>query len=227
MSPTEFHRQTPTAETDETDETDETGVTEPGATENGAGGLDEAATSPTVEGIVEGMIDSRLGELRDDIEDLEERIRTVDDFARISLNERKVKQNEAKLTEFSESLTAFAEKAFDHLNELESRLDTQALLLAGILESLDDVDLSEVRRHRDERLVMDATPHERLASTIDAAGDGRPVVEVEGIGSTYAERLADAGIESTAGLAVADPEEVAAAADVSASRAAEWIERAE
>jgi hypothetical protein len=224
MSPTEFHRQTPTAETDETDETDEI---EPRATENGTDGLEEAATSPTVEGIIEGMIDSRLGELRDDIEELEERIQTVDDFARISLNERKVKQNEAKLTEFSESLTAFAEKAFDHLNELESRLDTQALLLAAILESLDDVDLSEVRRHRSERLVMDATPHERLASTIDAAGDGRPVVEVEGIGSTYAERLADAGIESTAGLAVADPEEVVEAADVSTSRATEWIERAE
>jgi len=217
MPPTEFHRQTPGSETDET---------EPEAKENGTGEVKDQTAPPTVEGIIEGMIESRLAELREDIEGLEREIETVEDFARISLNERKVKQNEAKLTEFSESLTAFAEKAFDHLNELESRLDTQALLLAAILESLDDVDLSEVRRHRSERLVMDATPEERLASAIDAAGDARSVEEVEGIGSTYADRLADAGIGSAAGLAAADPEEVAEAADVSESRASEWIERA-
>jgi len=214
MPPTEFHRQTPGSETDE-----------PEAKENGTGEVEDQTAPQTVEGIIEGMIESRLAELREDIEGLEREIETVEDFARISLNERKVKQNEAKLTEFSESLTAFAEKAFDHLNELESRLDTQALLLAAILESLDDVDLSEVRRHRSERLVMAATHAERLASAIDA-GDARSVEEVEGIGSTYADRLADAGIGSAAGLAAADPEEVAEAADVSESRASEWIERA-
>lgn len=169
MSPTQFHRQTPEIETDET----ESGAEEDGTAEvvEQPDELEGRASSPTVEGIVEGMIESRLEELRDDIEALEEDIETVDNFARISLNERKVKQNEAKLSEFSESLTAFAEKAFDHLNELESRLDTQALLLAAILESLDDVDLSDVRRHRSERLVMDATPEERLAAAIDETDD--------------------------------------------------------
>lgn len=166
MSPTTFQRQSPRTKDDET---------EPEAKENGAGELqaedEEPSTSPTLEGIIEEMIESRTEGLREELDELERQIETVDNFARISLNERKVKQNEVKLSEFSGSLTAFAEKAFENLNDLENRLDTQALLLAAILESLDDVDLSEVHRHRSEQLVMDATPEERLASVIDSPDD--------------------------------------------------------
>ncbi len=49
---------------------------------------------------------------------------------------------------------------------------------------------------------------------------------IVGIGPTYVERLADAGIDSVAELASADAETVAAAADVGASRAKDWIEQA-
>ena len=166
MPPTTYQRQTPRTEDDERDMD---------AKEDGAGELQaehvEPSTSPSLEGIVEEMIESRTEGLREELDELERQIETLDDFARISLNERKVKQNEVKLSEFSDSLTAFAEKAFKNLNELESRLDTQALLLAAILESLDDVDLSEVRRHRSEQLVMDATPEDRLAEAIEAPDD--------------------------------------------------------
>ena len=49
---------------------------------------------------------------------------------------------------------------------------------------------------------------------------------VSGIGDTYADRLREAGIETTADLVAADAATVADAAGVPAGRAAEWIERA-
>ncbi|SDF30896.1 class III poly(R)-hydroxyalkanoic acid synthase subunit PhaC [Halorientalis regularis] len=48
---------------------------------------------------------------------------------------------------------------------------------------------------------------------------------VNGIGPTYAERLEAAGIETTADLAAADAATVAEAAEVSASRAQDWIDQ--
>lgn len=216
MTPTKYHRQTPRTEENET---------EPEPEEDGAGV--ETASGPTMEDLVEGIVETRVGELRAELAEVERQLEEIDNFARISLNERKVKQNEAKLSEFSESLTGFAEKAFNNLNELENRIDTHALLLAAIVDSLDEeIDLAEVRRHRGGNLVMDATPAERLASAVEGAGDARPIDTVEGIGPTYAERLEDAGFGSTAALAGAEPGEIATAADVPEERAAEWIDRA-
>lgn len=63
------------------------------------------------------------------------------------------------------------------------------------------------------------------ASESDDA-DGPPVDEIDGIGPTYAERLADAGIETVADLAESDAETVAEAAETSASRVEDWLEQA-
>ncbi|MFB6311503.1 MAG: helix-hairpin-helix domain-containing protein [Salinirussus sp.] len=52
------------------------------------------------------------------------------------------------------------------------------------------------------------------------------IQEITGIGPTYAERLADAGIETIADLAEADASSVAEAAETSQSRARDWIEQA-
>lgn len=52
----------------------------------------------------------------------------------------------------------------------------------------------------------------------------RDVTEIDGIGDTYGQRLRNAGIESLADLAVAEPIEVADAANVSRDRATDWIE---
>lgn len=225
MSPSKYHRQTPGTQSETTDADTK---------ENGAGEIDaedgaETAVgreSTTFEDIISEMIESETAELREELAALERDIEEVDNFARISLNERKVKQNEAKLSEFSESLTGFAERAFQHLNQLEERIDTQALLLAAILESLDDVDLTRVQRHRHERLVMDATPEERLLAAVDEASGSGSVEDIDGIGATYAERLADAGIGSRAALGAADPAAVADVAGVSTDRAREWIDQA-
>jgi predicted flap endonuclease-1-like 5' DNA nuclease len=52
------------------------------------------------------------------------------------------------------------------------------------------------------------------------------VDEIRGIGPTYSDRLSEVDIETVGDLAKEDPAAVAAAAEVSESRAADWIERA-
>jgi polyhydroxyalkanoate synthase len=49
---------------------------------------------------------------------------------------------------------------------------------------------------------------------------------IDGIGPTYAERLREAGIETTADLADADAADIADAADVGLTRAEDWRSQA-
>jgi predicted flap endonuclease-1-like 5' DNA nuclease len=64
-------------------------------------------------------------------------------------------------------------------------------------------------------------------STPEPADEPASVEEINGIGPTYADRLASAGIETVTDLRDADPEMVADAAETAESRAANWIEQAE
>jgi polyhydroxyalkanoate synthase len=61
----------------------------------------------------------------------------------------------------------------------------------------------------------------------DSEGQAEPVEEITGIGPTYSERLSAVDIESVEALAEADTAAVADAAEVSESRAADWITQAE
>lgn len=162
-------RQSPTkdGESDETagetsDEARADGTASGAAATGGDGALDS---------LVEEMIRSEMGEVRDELQSLERQMEQVENFARISLNERKLKQAETNLSGFSDSLTAFAEKAFNNINELESRLDEQALLLAAVLDALEregiDVDAEEVKRQREENVVATETPEERLSEALE------------------------------------------------------------
>lgn len=60
----------------------------------------------------------------------------------------------------------------------------------------------------------------------DQDGATANVQDITGIGPTYAERLAAAGIETVADLAEADAGSVSEAAETSQSRARDWIEQA-
>jgi hypothetical protein len=61
----------------------------------------------------------------------------------------------------------------------------------------------------------------------DGFVDGaEPVEAITGIGPTYSERLSAVGIETVGDLAGADETAVAEAAEVSESRAADWITQA-
>lgn len=125
----------------------------------------------SIDRIVESLVDERTADLEEDLEAVRHQVEELDDFARISLNERKIKQTETNLAEFSDSLTQFAEKAFNNINTLEDRLDLQGLLLAAMLDSLAEedveVDLSDVERLQQESVVMTASPDERLSDAID------------------------------------------------------------
>ncbi len=69
------------------------------------------------------------------------------------------------------------------------------------------------------------TETETERSAEDTASD-QSTQSIKGIGSAYAERLATAGIETVGDLADADPDTVAADADVPQARLEDWIERA-
>jgi predicted flap endonuclease-1-like 5' DNA nuclease len=63
----------------------------------------------------------------------------------------------------------------------------------------------------------------------DREGETEPRTElqrIDGLGPTYADRLAENGIETLADVEETDPEGVASIAEVSESRAEEWIEQA-
>ena len=55
---------------------------------------------------------------------------------------------------------------------------------------------------------------------------GEPVDSIKGIGPAYADRLAEAGVNSIADLAEADAEELASATGLGTGRVGNWIERA-
>jgi predicted flap endonuclease-1-like 5' DNA nuclease len=67
---------------------------------------------------------------------------------------------------------------------------------------------------------------EPAASTEPAEGTSEPVVVIKGIGPAYAERMADAGVETVADLAAADADELESQTEISAKRIQGWIDRA-
>lgn len=173
------HRQTPGRSDEEDEQTEETRADDsdertgddPVAEKRINGRADGSSESgSSFEQLVEEMIQSRIGELEAEVQELERQLEEVDNFARISLNERKIKQAEGNLSEFSDSLTGFAEKAFNDINELEDRMDSQALVLSAVLEAMADegmdVDLSEVARYQEDQVVVDTTPEERLEAAV-------------------------------------------------------------
>jgi len=90
------------------------------------------------------------------------------------------------------------------------------------------VDLREAIEKHDIRSPDDVSP----AGEAGAEADDRPaeatadVDTLKGIGSSYAQRLADVGVETVGDLVAADTRELAAMTDIAESRIDEWKERA-
>lgn len=80
----------------------------------------------------------------------------------------------------------------------------------------------------------DATPAGDEAPAAAGDGGGSPVTDgqdslkrIDGIGSAYADRLHDAGVDDLLSLAVADPEALGEDIDVPATTVAEWVAQAD
>jgi predicted flap endonuclease-1-like 5' DNA nuclease len=68
---------------------------------------------------------------------------------------------------------------------------------------------------------------DEAGATPSADEADEPTSEIKGIGPSYADRLAEAGVESIGDLAAADPAELAEQTDLSEKRLGRWVERAQ
>lgn len=80
---------------------------------------------------------------------------------------------------------------------------------------------SETEAGDNETAASDRTTEEE-----SALGTDEPTDVIKGIGPSYAETLADAGIDDVADLAVAEPDDLEAETGLSAKRLERWIGRA-
>ncbi|WP_186310997.1 hypothetical protein [Halorubrum depositum] len=126
----------------------------------------EVGSDGPIERQIEALIDERVAEIEREVASLEAELEELDNFARISLGERYSQRIEQNVSELSDSFTGFAERNFQKLNSVEGRVDEMSLVLAAVVEALDeediDVDFSEVRRMQEG--VVDQSPAERLTA---------------------------------------------------------------
>jgi polyhydroxyalkanoate synthase len=88
----------------------------------------------------------------------------------------------------------------------------------------DDTESAPTEREHDA--TADGTEGETGAEDESEREAALDVKTVDGLGTTYAERLREDGIESVDDLAAADAERVAESAEVSGKRARDWIDQA-
>jgi predicted flap endonuclease-1-like 5' DNA nuclease len=75
--------------------------------------------------------------------------------------------------------------------------------------------------------VTEAEPAPESEEATDEAETSEPVEDIKGIGPTYSDRLAEAGIETVTDLTDSDPATVADAAQTGRTKASNWIDRAQ
>ena len=90
-------------------------------------------------------------------------------------------------------------------------------------ESLVDEEHTEDPTRAAEPAEAASASEEEAPETVE----GEPVTVLKGIGPAYADRLEDAGIETVADLAAADPEDLAERVDLSAKRVGRWVDAAQ
>lgn len=78
----------------------------------------------------------------------------------------------------------------------------------------------------DEADLSDLTGTRAGASSDEGGRVGADLRSIDGIGSSYADRLREAGIRSVPDLATADPDELADEIDVSTKLTADWVDQA-
>jgi len=124
-----------------------------------------------------------------------------------------------------------AEEATEAATDLEAETETEPDGKETDIETESEpetkVDEEAATEAETEAEAEKATDEEESPAEADAVADGEPVENVSGIGPAYAQRLADAGVETVGQLLAADPAGLAERTDVSEKRIGRWQDRAE
>lgn len=118
------------------------------------------------------LVDTRATEVENRIAELENELEQLRNFAEITLRDRRIAENSDNIAKISDSFSGFAESTSDKLNALENRLEVNTLVLAELVEALDetddiDLDLSHVEGYGADRLVTNVSANDRLAEAIE------------------------------------------------------------
>jgi polyhydroxyalkanoate synthase len=95
-------------------------------------------------------------------------------------------------------------------------------------ESLTEDDDESLTEDADESLTEDADESltEGDDESLTEGDDDAGLETIRGVGPSYADRLREAGVESIADLAAADPPSLAATLDLGEARVADWVSQA-
>lgn len=137
-----------------------------------AGETEEGEIETAVDDRIRQLVDDRAATIENRIDELESELAELENFATVTLRDRRIGENTTNIDKISESFSGFAESTSDKLNSLEGRLEIDTLLLAAMAEALADaedveVDLSTVRKYQEDRLVTDTSTDEQLEEALD------------------------------------------------------------
>lgn len=132
--------------------------------------------------------------------------------------------------EFSEGMLDQLERTQTVLDQMEDQFERQTERTEQLFER--QIEGAEEYQQQLEEEAEEMQRQLRKSVTAVAGGGGSrggqvsELEEIDGLGETFRDRLADAGIHDPSDLADSDPGTVASAAEVSEDRARNWIEQA-
>ena len=141
------------------------------ASESSDSSSEAESEATTMDQYIERVVDDRLETVESELTQMSEDVDELENFATISLGERRLDQAEANLSEYSASLTDLSERTLEQVNELESRLEYQTGVLATALDALAeadvDVDTEPIDAYRQDQIVTEQSPSKRLEEAIE------------------------------------------------------------
>lgn len=130
--------------------------------------------------------------------------------------------------ELSTQLREQLEQTQEMQDELEDQLERQTGDVEQLLErQAEQIESFQQQLEEQAEQVQQQFDVREKEQTKIQTDPEHALEDIEGIGTTTRERLADAGIATVDDLTRSDPETVAEAAEVSTSRARDWIDQAE
>lgn len=173
----------------------------------------------------EGDAERRLDDVFEQLEDTQ-----ADLFADLQEAAERGVDTSEDVTEWSvEFVEAIREAAQNVESDVEAEIEE---IEADVEETADEIegtveDAAEAAADTAQDAAQDAADTVDDVAEKGGGEEAATVVDVQGIGKTYAARLEDADIETPGDLATTSAAEVAEAAGVSEERASEWIQQAQ